>query len=84
MMVGLKGLKVNFGEGGKDEAADVAVDVDVDMAAVFRDSSVVYLFALCGILLTAKMWKSKKKKRKKKNQCLPLPLPQLLNLIKDQ
>lgn len=65
-MMGLKGLKVNFGEGGKDEAADVAVDVDVDMAAVFRDSSVVYLFALSGILLTAKMWKSKKKKEKEK------------------
>lgn len=53
MMVGLKGLKVKwyFGEGGQD----VAADVDVDMAAVFWDSSVVCLFTLCGILLTAKM-----------------------------
>lgn len=42
MMVGRKGLKVksHFGEGGKDAAAAVDVDVDVGMAAVFWDSRV--------------------------------------------
>lgn len=69
-------MKSHFGEGGKDAAADV----DVDMAAVFWDSSVglctVCVFTLCGILTKNGM--------KKKKQCLPLTLPQLLNLIKDQ
>lgn len=37
-------MKSHFGEGGKDAASDV--DVDVDMAAVFWDSSV----GLCTVL----------------------------------
>lgn len=54
MTAGLKGLKVksHFGEGGKDVAADVDVDscVDVDMAAVFWDSSVgLYICSHCAV-----------------------------------
>lgn len=74
-------MKSHFGEGGKDAAVDV--DVNVGMAAIFWDRSVgLYIFSHCVVGYI----NCENVKEKKNPQCLPLPLPlpQLLNLIKDQ
>lgn len=50
MTVGLKRLKVksDFGVNEKDMAADVDTDTDMDMAAVFWDSSIgLYICSHC-------------------------------------